>query len=444
MARHAQALINVAVASPSSISGCALTSKGGNAINAGAVVAGVWLAVIYILFTVGTSISFCALTGVSVGSIHAFGAIFAGRAGTFIDVVLTQVPVKTCGTFAVKLVDFIDASAIVEAGAAGTFIRIDLTEFPFITWHTDTHELPNLVQTRGIVLTGVGETLVNVDLAAGSRVAWEAVALERALGVDAFPTMFTGIGAKRTLIHIMVAGRPSVPGGAGADGFPVHWVGVTVGAFVAGVADTSIFQVTKQTCAAMGTLAVEGRYSIMAGGPAATSCIGTVINVFAAVLARPAVDTDTVVAAVGVVAGASILTGVWHQLTLINIFCAVLACPVRRTPAVVRVHTIHAGAAVLALVSRTVVNIFLTVLTRKSRQTRAIIGGVVGLAAGPTILARRRVARHVGDFTVVASKSALALAVKRSELVDAHPPILAGVLLALVNVQLAGFSVKSF
>lgn len=80
------------------------------------------------------------------------------------------------------------------------------------------------------------------------------------------------------------------------------------------------------TCAAMGTLAVEGRYSIMAGGPAATSCIGTVINVFAAVLARPAVDTDTVVAAVGIVAGASILTGVWHQLTLINIFCAVLAC----------------------------------------------------------------------------------------------------------------------
>lgn len=53
---------------------------------------------------------------------------------------------------------------------------------------------------------------------------------------------------KGTLIHIMVAGRPSVPGGAGADGFPVHWVGVTVGAFVAGVADTSIFQVTKQTC----------------------------------------------------------------------------------------------------------------------------------------------------------------------------------------------------
>lgn len=79
-----------------------------------------------------------------------------------------------------------------------------------------------------------------------------------------------------------------------------------------------------------------------------------------------------------------------------------------------------------------------------TRQTRAIIGGVVGLAAGPTILARRRVAWHVGDFAVVASKSALALAVKRSELVDAHPAILAGVLLALVNVQLAGFSVKSF
>lgn len=236
----------------------------------------------------------------------------------------------TCRAFAVKLVDFIDASAIVLAGAAGTFVCIDFTELPFITWHTDTLEPSNLVQTSAVVLTGVGETLINVSLAARSCVAREAVALERALGVDAFSAMLTWVGTKRTFVHIMVAGRPGVAGGAGADGLAVHWVGVTVGAFVAGVANTSVIQVTKQTCAAMWTLAVEGRHAIMAGGSIVTSSVGTVINVLTAVLSGPAVDTDTVVPSVGIAAGASILTGVWHQLALINIFSAVLACELRK------------------------------------------------------------------------------------------------------------------
>lgn len=51
---------------------------------------------------------------------------------------------------------------------------------------------------------------------------------------------------------------------------------------------------------------------------------GTVVDVLAAVIARPAVDADAVVAAVCVVTGAAVLACVRHQLALVHIFRAVL------------------------------------------------------------------------------------------------------------------------
>lgn len=50
-----------------------------------------------------------------------------------------------------------------------------------------------------------------------------------------------------TLIHVLAAGWPRVPRGAGADGLAVDRVGVTVGALVAGVADARIVEVAQQT-----------------------------------------------------------------------------------------------------------------------------------------------------------------------------------------------------
>lgn len=64
----------------------------------------------------------------------------------------------------------------------------------------------------------------------------------------------------------------------------------------------------------------------MAGGAMVTGGAGAVVDVFAAVVARPAVDADAVVAAVSIVARPSILASVGHQLTLIHVFCAVLTC----------------------------------------------------------------------------------------------------------------------
>lgn len=62
----------------------------------------------------------------------------------------------------------------------------------------------------------------------------------------------------------------------------------------------------------------------MAGGTVVTSCTGTVVDVLAAVVARPPVDADAVVAAMSVMASSSVLACVGHQLALIHVFCAVL------------------------------------------------------------------------------------------------------------------------
>lgn len=74
----------------------------------------------------------------------------------------------------------------------------------------------------------------------------------------------------------------------------------------------------------MRTLAEEGSHAVVAGRTVITSRARTVVDVLAAVVTRPAVYADAMIAAVSVVTRASVLTGVGHQLALVDIFCAVL------------------------------------------------------------------------------------------------------------------------
>lgn len=80
----------------------------------------------------------------------------------------------------------------------------------------------------------------------------------------------------------------------------------------------------SRTCAPVRTLAEERGYAVVAGSTVVTSGAGAVVDVLAAVVTRPPVDADAVIAAVGVVARSSILACVGHQLTLVDIFSAVL------------------------------------------------------------------------------------------------------------------------
>lgn len=118
-----------------------------------------------------------------------------------------------------------------------------------------------------------------------------------------------------------------------------------------------------------------------------TSRTGTVVDVLAAVITGPPVDADTVIAAVGVVARPSILTCIGHQLTFVHIFSAVLACVMWWALAVVGVHPVHTHTTILAVVTWTVINVVLTMLTCEAWQAAAIVGGVSLLDASASILA---------------------------------------------------------
>ena len=75
----------------------------------------------------------------------------------------------------------------------------------------------------------------------------------------------------------------------------------------------------------MGTLAEEGRHTVMADGTLIAGGIGTVVNILPTVIARPPVDTDTLVGTVDVVARSTVLARVGHQLALVNVLCTELA-----------------------------------------------------------------------------------------------------------------------
>lgn len=62
-----------------------------------------------------------------------------------------------------------------------------------VTWHTDAVEASYLVEAGGFVLAGVGEALVDVVFTASPREAGLTLTLERTLGVQALPSMLTGV-----------------------------------------------------------------------------------------------------------------------------------------------------------------------------------------------------------------------------------------------------------
>lgn len=203
-------------------------------------------------------------------------------------------------------------------------------------------------------------------------------------------------------------------------------VGVTVGAFLTGVADAGVIQLAQQSCASMWALAVKRSYAVMTGGSMVTRGTGTVIDVFAAVVPGPAVHAHTLVAAVRVVARATILAGVGHQLALVNVFCAELTCKFWFTLAVVGVDSIHTCPSILALMTWTVVNVVVAVFPCKTWNTGAFVAGLSLLDAGASIMAGRWVAGQVAALAVLARVLLWALASVAANVVDAQSTVLAG------------------
>lgn len=350
--------------------------------------AGIGVALVDVSLTELACVAFSTFTSVLVGTIRTLRSILTRGTGTFINVHLAQVPRKAFGALAVEGIDFVDAFAVVEAGLAGTLIRVDMAEYTLVSWHTDAVKPSNLVQTCGVVVAWIRHAFVDIHLTARSFIPLETLTLERTFGVEAAPAMFTRVGTQGAFINVKVAGRSCVTRGACADCLAIDRVCVTVGAFLTRIADAGVIEVAQQTCASVWTLAKEGGYTVVTGGAMVTSCTGAVIDVLAAVIARPAIDANTVVAAVGVVASPTILTCVGHQLALIHIFSAVLACVVWRALTIVGIDAIHTHATILAVMARAVINVMLTMLTCKAWQAAAVIGGVSLLDAGSSVMTR--------------------------------------------------------
>lgn len=219
--------------------------------------AGIRITLVDVRLTVTPGVAFSTFTGVFVGSVGTFSSVLARRTGTFIDVDLAQIPSESCGALAVEGVDLVDAASVVEAGDAGALVGIDLAELALVAWHTDAVEVSDLVQAGGFVQAGVGNALVDVQLTSGSNITSLAFTLERALGVDAFTSVFTRVGTQRTFVHVLITGSSKIPRGAGAEVVPGDGVGVAVGSFLTGITDAGVVQLAEQTCASMRTLAVE-------------------------------------------------------------------------------------------------------------------------------------------------------------------------------------------
>lgn len=188
-----QTLVNVGLTQPARVTKATVAGEGGQAILTSTIVTGVRETLIDVSLTVLPRVTFSAFTGVLIGAIRALGTILARCAGALINIYLAKVPSKACGALTVEGVDLVNTFPIVQAGVVGALVSIDLAEQSLVAWHTDAVETSYLVEAGGFVLAGVGKALVDVVFTASSREAGLTLTLERTLGVQALPSMLTGV-----------------------------------------------------------------------------------------------------------------------------------------------------------------------------------------------------------------------------------------------------------
>ena len=185
------------------------------------------------------------------------------------------------------------------------------------------------------------------------------------VGVDTDPVMFAGRGDPGTLVNILLALLARQAGGAGAGPLAGHLVGVAPSPRVAGVDQALVVQVADQAGLTLRALTLVSANLVVAGPAVQTGRDGAVVLVLLAVLPDEPVDTDTLVAALGVLAGPVVLAGI-VQGALVHVLQAVLATPVMRTGAVVGVDSVHTDSAILTEIATAVINIDLAVLATET------------------------------------------------------------------------------
>jgi hypothetical protein len=154
--------------------------------------------------------------------------------------------------------------------------------------------------------------------------------------------------------------------------------------------------VAEETCLAWRAFALVTANLVVAGAAILTGTVGTLIRVEFAVHSFKSIDTDALIAALGVLAGAVVLARLGGG-ALVDILPAVLPCPVDRAVTGVGVHPVHTLASMLAKVASAVIPVHLAVSALKSYRTVTLVSVGSNLIACSSILARARVA---GDIKV--------------------------------------------
>ena len=185
------------------------------------------------------------------------------------------------------------------------------------------------------------------------------------VGVDTDPVMFAGRGDPGTLVNILLALLASQAGGAGAGPLARHLVGVAPGSRVAGVDQALVVKVADEAGLPLGALTLVPANFVMAGPTVQTGRDRAVVLILLAVLPDEAVDTDTLVAALRVLAGPVVLAGI-GQGALVHIVQAVLASPVVRAGTVVGVDSVNTNSTILTEIPTTVINVDLAVLSTET------------------------------------------------------------------------------
>ena len=179
------------------------------------------------------------------------------------------------------------------------------------------------------------------------------------VGVDTDPVMFAGRGHPGTLVNVLLALLPSQAGGTGAGPLASHLVGVAPSPGVAGVDEALVVQVADQARLPLWALTLVAANLVVAGPAVQTGRDAAVVLVLLAVLPDEPVDTDALVAALGVLAGPVVLAGVVEG-ALVHVLQAVGTCPAVRTGTGVAVVSVNTNSTILTEMAATVVIINLT------------------------------------------------------------------------------------
>lgn len=205
-------------------------------------------------------------------------------------------------------------------------------------------------------------TFVDVRLAPRPRKTLRTVARKRAGRIHADPVML----ARRPLlafVNVLGAVDALVTGRTRTRERPIDRARVAQRVRMARIRCARIVQMAQQSGFTLRAATVETSDTIDARRPIEARRIHAVVNVLAAIVARPAVDANARIAARRVRARRPVLAHRRPGGALVDVRFAMFAHVVGAALAAVRIDAIDAGAAVLAQMAGTVVDVLLAVGT---------------------------------------------------------------------------------